>query len=182
MKAIPTTYRGIDFRSRLEARWAQFFDAIGVCYEFEPEGYETSAGRYLPDFWLPFVRLRGVHLGVFFEVKPASPTVGEASKAIALVCGSGRPVIVPALSPCAGRDESLLEYMPEQTPWGVGCATDDGLTFARCTNCGQANINYHASNEDPCPCGKATFSPHDHILESARQSFQNNVRWEAAAA
>ena len=30
IKAIETEYNGYKFRSRLEARWAVFFDALGV--------------------------------------------------------------------------------------------------------------------------------------------------------
>ena len=51
MKAIETKYKGYRFRSRLEARWAVFFDAIGLTWEYEPEGFDLgSAGWYLPDF------------------------------------------------------------------------------------------------------------------------------------
>lgn len=54
MKAIETFYNGYRFRSRLEARWAVFFDALGVKYEYEPEGFVLSDGTYyLPDFYLP---------------------------------------------------------------------------------------------------------------------------------
>lgn len=57
-KPIETIYNGYRFRSRLEARWAVFFDAMGIDYEYESEGYEIdfadgSTLRYLPDFWLP---------------------------------------------------------------------------------------------------------------------------------
>jgi hypothetical protein len=51
MKAIDTQYQGYNFRSRLEARWAVFFDALGLKWEYEPEGFELTDGtRYLPDF------------------------------------------------------------------------------------------------------------------------------------
>ena len=51
---IQTYYNGYHFRSRLEARWAVFFDEIGVEYEYEPEGFKLSDGTcYLPDFYLP---------------------------------------------------------------------------------------------------------------------------------
>lgn len=50
MKPIETVYNGYKFRSRLEARWAVFFDALGIDYEYEPEGFETACGYYLPDF------------------------------------------------------------------------------------------------------------------------------------
>jgi hypothetical protein len=53
LKAIQTPYNGYLFRSRLEARWAVFFDACGVEYEYEPEGYDLGNGlMYLPDFLL----------------------------------------------------------------------------------------------------------------------------------
>lgn len=50
--AIETRYAGCRFRSRLEARWAVAFDRLGIAWEYEPQGYETSAGNYLPDFRL----------------------------------------------------------------------------------------------------------------------------------
>ena len=51
--AIETVYNGYRFRSRLEARWAVFFDALGIKYEYEKEGFSLASGPYLPDFWLP---------------------------------------------------------------------------------------------------------------------------------
>lgn len=63
MKAIETNYNGYRFRSRLEARWAVFFDKAGIKYKYETEGFKTSNGLYyLPDFYLP-------DLKVFVEVK-----------------------------------------------------------------------------------------------------------------
>lgn len=54
IKPIQTEYNGLKFRSRLEARWAVFFDTAKIKYEYEPEGYEDENGnRYLPDFYLP---------------------------------------------------------------------------------------------------------------------------------
>lgn len=53
MKPIQTEYKGYLFRSRLEARWAVFFDACGAEWEYEPEGYDLGDGlMYLPDFLL----------------------------------------------------------------------------------------------------------------------------------
>ena len=74
IKAIPTKYSGITFRSRLEARWAVFFDALGIEWEYEAEGYEIEYGNgnvyYLPDFRLKNVQferdntLHDVHVEV----------------------------------------------------------------------------------------------------------------------
>lgn len=53
LRPIQTYYKGYKFRSRLEARWAVFFDACGVAWEYEPEGFDLGNGLYyLPDFLL----------------------------------------------------------------------------------------------------------------------------------
>ena len=51
IRPVETIYNGLRFRSRLETRWAMFFDQIGIEYEYEPEGFALTNGqRYLPDF------------------------------------------------------------------------------------------------------------------------------------
>lgn len=50
IKAIETSYGGCKFRSRLEARWAVFFDYLEWRWEYEPEGFQLKSGWYLPDF------------------------------------------------------------------------------------------------------------------------------------
>ena len=67
MKAIQTKYKGYLMRSRLEARWAVFFDTLGVKWEYEAEGYDLGKdGWYLPDF-----RLHMPNGSILFaEVKP----------------------------------------------------------------------------------------------------------------
>lgn len=72
IKPIETVYNGYRFRSRLEARWAVFFDAIGIRYEYEHEGFERVFGdgdiiRYLPDFWFPEYNLFGEVKGVDYR-------------------------------------------------------------------------------------------------------------------
>lgn len=53
IKPIETHYLGYRFRSRLEARWAVFFQTLGVKFEYEPEGFDLGDGlKYLPDFRL----------------------------------------------------------------------------------------------------------------------------------
>lgn len=60
LKAIQTYYGGYKFRSRLEARWAVFFDACNLDWEYESEGFKLPDGvKYLPDFILHNVHGRG---------------------------------------------------------------------------------------------------------------------------
>lgn len=60
-RGIPTVYRGIRYRSRLEARWAAFFDACGWPYVYEP----FDLPGWVPDFELG-------ERGLLVEVKPFS--------------------------------------------------------------------------------------------------------------
>lgn len=73
IKAIETRYKGYRFRSRLEARWAVFFDAAGVKWEYETQGFMLPSGPYLPDFLLP-------DLGLWFEVKGKDADEDELQK------------------------------------------------------------------------------------------------------
>ena len=61
MKAIPTKYDGMQFRSRLEAKWACLFDSLGWTWEYEP--YDLKG--YIPDFVLT-----NFLLPILIEVKP----------------------------------------------------------------------------------------------------------------
>lgn len=64
IKPIQTLYNGILFRSRLEARWAMYFDRLGVEWIYEHEGFDLGDGLYyLPDFYFP-------HFDCYAEVKP----------------------------------------------------------------------------------------------------------------
>lgn len=87
MKAIETQYGGYRFRSRLEARWAVFFDAVNVRWEYEVQGFDFGPplGRYLPDFWLP-------DLKIWVEIKGEIPTEEERALSRSLRDGKGRAV------------------------------------------------------------------------------------------
>jgi hypothetical protein len=89
-RAIETVYRGYRFRSRLEARWAVWLDALGVDWDYEPEGFDLPYGTgtvsYLPDFWLPREQ-------AWLEIKPDSPSVEDIGKMHALALATDRPVV-----------------------------------------------------------------------------------------
>lgn len=89
IQAIETTYQGYRFRSRLEARWAVFFDALGMEWQYEKEGYNLGQeGYYLPDFWLPY-ESGEPGWGHWVEIKPLAPTDSECRKLAALAKLSG---------------------------------------------------------------------------------------------
>ena len=65
VRPIETRYKGYRFRSRLEARWAVFFENLGVRWEYEPEGFHVGDEMYLPDFCVTTGELV-----YWYEVKP----------------------------------------------------------------------------------------------------------------
>lgn len=52
--SIPTVYKGIQMRSKLETKVALFLDALKIKWEYEPKLFLLSNGiMYKPDFYLP---------------------------------------------------------------------------------------------------------------------------------
>lgn len=114
-KHIETCWRGYRFRSRLEARWAVFFDALQIKFEYEPEGFELSNGqRYLPDFWLPKFHST---TGLFVEVKPTGNS--DFSKPRQFV-RDGLGMVLLAVGPpepCHDYDVVFLDGEAVVTEW-----------------------------------------------------------------
>lgn len=72
-----TRYNGYLFRSRLEARWAIYLDALGIEYSYEPETFDLGDGvYYLPDFYLPL-------FDSFMEIKPTLLHIDRRPEALA---------------------------------------------------------------------------------------------------
>lgn len=105
--SIATPYGGAMFRSRLEARYAVMLDALGVRWQFEAEGFNTSAGYYLPDLYIPAANL-------WLEIKPEHPTAEEVEKCRALA--EGVPGAVRLLY---GPFGWWLDRLPESRAGGI---------------------------------------------------------------
>lgn len=102
---IQTYYNGYHFRSRLEARWAVFFDAAGIEYEYEPEGFvlnrdalrddeywnyriNIAEAKYLPDFYLP-------EYDYYVEVKPNRDNVEQdLDRAVSVMCSNKKNLLI----------------------------------------------------------------------------------------
>lgn len=176
MTAIPTLYRGIKFRSRLESRWAAFFDEIGAKWDYEPQGHAVGDVAYLPDFWLPDVASRGRPGGLFVEIKPCMPSDAEKIKARMLAGATKRPVIVVAASPKLPDHERLLEFVSnERGDWD-----DDGLSFGKCAHCAQINVGFYVRDRQCGGCHEGLSDPYEATLIKARQEFSQLARWRAA--
>ena len=68
-----TKYKDLVFRSKLEAKWAVFFDALSIPWKYEPEWFRLPDGRrYLPDFQIHVPFNEGPTEFFYVEVKSLS--------------------------------------------------------------------------------------------------------------
>ncbi len=121
--STPTEYKGITFRSRLEADFARWFDKLGVVWNYEPEGYRLENGlSYLPDFFLPAQR-------AYFEAKGVMLREDE-QKILELAAESKTDIII-----------GMQIYHGEPILAMVDALNDDywmirgGIIVARCLRC-----------------------------------------------
>ena len=157
LNPIPTYWKGRYFRSRLEARWAVFFDSLGIAYEYEKEAYPVGNGiHYLPDFWL-------IDLKFWVEIKPARPTPEEFEKAHRLVnsCGISlymaiEPIgFVPPWAP-ADMPYPLMYDHGDGPPMHLAFLEEDhqdeNYQWTCCPSCGRYGIEYQGRCQRLCLC------------------------------
>lgn len=178
IKAIETHYGGYRFRSRLEARWAVFFDALKLPWEYEKEGYCLgNCGLYLPDFWLPTVGLRAHRdTGIWCEIKAVEPTQTESDRCEKLALLTHGSVIL-----CVGLPQRLEGAYQFDFHEGVEgyCWWDNYMLFCKCLNpaCGYVKVEFLECNYEYCPkCQeKASF---EHPAISQAMEAATSARFE----
>ncbi len=161
--AIDTIYNGYNFRSRLEARWAVFFNALDIRYQYEPEGFklprvlESRAKTcaqvrsefiyYLPDFRLP-------QQDCWVEIKGTEPTNEESEKAHTLVKASGKNVYTFWGEMPFVQAGSLIDNGSDS----AFVDSNDGFwdnyhMWCECKYCGLLGIEFEGRAERlPCQC------------------------------
>lgn len=145
LKAIETVYNGYRFRSRLEARWAVAFDALGVQYRYEPEGFDLDGLWYLPDFWLPTQE-------AWVEIKPTKPTAQEEELAHRLAQASKHFVFLQygEIPDRGSNGQDRANPYPAQSahvhlPGGDGWDCD--YWWCECPQCGYVGLEFEGRDE-----------------------------------
>jgi len=152
LKAIETVYKGYRFRSRLEARWAVFFDTLGLAWEYEPEGFDLDGLWYLPDFrfdeYLSFIEIKGSEPSAR-EIELASRLAAAEgglfkeefrAQGVYILVGSEFPPrkILRFAQDCKPRPSDGFIHWDDDHYLQESDATD--CTFAVCPVCGKAGI------------------------------------------
>lgn len=148
-RAIETSYNGYRFRSRLEARWAVFLDALGVTWEYEKEGFDLGGGVfYLPDFYI-------VEPGYWLEIKPTrTEQHSEAWVKAALLAEHTQQYVVITTTPLMkhGWEASLLllnPYLAYSTHPNDVCA--ETAYWIECPAC-HRTMPFTNDYASPCEC------------------------------
>src|SRR3954469_17021749 len=94
--AIPTKYGGVQFQSRLEARWAAMFDRLHWEWEYEPLDFR----RYIPDFV------------VFFPAGPVLVEVKPGLTVIELIRGAAGKI-----DGCEWKSENIDDALIVGAVW-----------------------------------------------------------------
>lgn len=122
MKALPSIFRGVTYRSRVEARWAIFLHELGVKAQWEPDGFDLGGVPYMPDFYV-------IAWDIYIEVKGAVPTGAERHKCQLLAEASGKPVLLAIGDPATGLGEWFTPGFPhDEIPTG-------NARIAKCRKC-----------------------------------------------
>lgn len=141
IQAIETRYGGCKFRSRLEARWAVFFDAMKIKWSYEPQGFETDDEMYLPDFHLP-------QSNTWVEVKGSDEMLKKDRNRLEAILDYSSPIpgIQNSDGDPGGAGLLILGEVPNPDVWGVYLHTiirhDHGLRerWARFWNHGRVEV------------------------------------------
>ena len=167
MKALESLYRGFRFRSRLEARWAVFMDAMGVAFEYEREAYDLDGMYYLPDFWLPEMK---AHL----EIKPESPTDEEEEKMRRLVAHTkrwgytciGSPEVPDSTS---SYDGGAHVFIWNDDEYGQGVGSDFGYQWCECPRCHRCELQFDGrADRISCNCPTSEHGDKGYNYKSER--------------
>lgn len=112
--ALPTIYRGTQFRSLLEACWAATLDSLDVAWEYEPQTFDLPSGaKYLPDFHL-------TEIGVWLEVKGTGVPRVEKARELGQMLACSCPELVCACD-WPGGELVIIGHPPTPIdPWNHG--------------------------------------------------------------
>lgn len=155
--AIQTTYKGYRFRSRLEARFGIFFDALGLKWEYELEGFDLGDpfGRYLPDFYLP-------SWNMWVEIKP---TITEFYWELTLA-----ECKMQSLCTASRKNGAVLFGTPDVHLTHVSLFVEDSPAVSQLRHCRSSHLGIFQSPYFPLADGLDFWSACD-AAKSARFEF-----------
>jgi hypothetical protein len=149
---IPTTYNGVTYRSRLEAKWQVFFDELEfeASYEAEPVYGPDGDILYVPDFLIySGIKCTDWTTKHYIEIKPLPPNKEYISYLQSLPI----PIEIDILV-CVGLPDFrqptgtwLMDIGPPQ-----GKVLQNGFLLKQCPFCSQYRPMAINRQDEECEC------------------------------
>lgn len=162
IKSHPTTYAGVNFRSRLEATWAAFFDILGFEWKYEP----VDLPGWVPDFI--------VEGSVAVEVKPIFRKEDFPDTQKLIKSGWGGEILVVGAYP--NPETSEIGWLLSDTNSGVWATKKHDMPgsgdYAIFMGAGNAHIWYVTDS------GGGAYQ----LISEAWDRAGNITRWKAPRA
>lgn len=174
MSGIPTDYNGVRFRSRVEAKWAFCFDALGIGWKYEP----VDLDGYIPDFVFD--------CGLLVEIKHdiSDETMRAAQVKIEHSGWTGEAAILTPVGPEDSAQPLVGTFgETEDGPDGKQIVWGD-CRVMRCTNCGKVSLFSGCGSWLCRECrsgeGNAHIGPIGHELTAVWSEAGNRFQWRAS--
>jgi len=165
--AIPTSYAGARFRSRLEAKWAAMFDLSEWQWEYEP----LDLDGYVPDFVLRFARDLVVEVKPLLAFDPDDDVLRQAMGKIDHAHPTGEALIVGA-----APSTSIGWMRDADAGWGIA-------TAFWCVECGRRSLcSEHGSwrcRATGCDTGRSMMDFSTWNVAADFRQASSLVQWRA---
>lgn len=154
MKAIPTEYDGVKYKSRLEARWAMYFNLLQIYAEYEPFTIRNNGEEYVPDFHSVAV---SETKRTIIEIKPKIPNSNYLDRLVRIHDPSKSDIIIFCGPPNNYHGLRIHNKRVRGVPSGVSALSQNHGHFLKiCKTCGLAHISLvyvigSEMYEDECP-------------------------------
>jgi hypothetical protein len=123
--SIPTVYKGMQMRSKLETKIALLLDYLKIKWEYEPKTFQLSSGiMYKPDFYLPehkqWIEVKGVIGNNNLEI--SKTFVKDTKQEIILI---------------SSREIYYFEYLNnwKECNWESSVWMQIGMQIGKCSKC-----------------------------------------------
>lgn len=174
IQAVPTTYKHIEFDSRLEARWAAFFDECGWKWVYHP----VDLGGWFPDFALTGFMADGQDMLV--EVKPLSEFDSGVWRQMVAATTGDMPLWLTNGGPvdCDGPGVSVgwrTVYVDWAEEWG-----SDVAVWAECQTCLRPTLTVAWGDWGCARCGNVYRSAAGTVREKCRNCAKKHLAGECS--
>ena len=165
---METFYKGINFRTRLEARWAVFYDTLGILFRYEREQLQLDGYLHPSYFCLPEQRMLVLIKGSKEDQEPLDKIQIETEAEILSKRKNGEDIYtffgqIPIVEDLGALDyeevdndsaHRVFSFPPEKAAQiGVDGGFDNYHAWCECPECGSLDVQFGGrAARNKCGC------------------------------